>query len=453
MDTAASLIAIATLCEKLIKYINATRAAKDDRQRLRSQIRACSHIILQLKDEAEDSENIEESEEWAKSMQLLSSPLHRLHEALSVAAQALSPRDSTVEKLKWPFKEQDVRKLIDAVRCEMDLLSLALDRNSTRLLQKISLHSQHNEQLLMELKATMGTRDVGHQAALENVAEKLGRLEMGQNGVQGHVQQLHERHDLEEAIRKRQSILEWLTPIDYESQQREAIRSRQAGTGQWLLNSQQYQDWLAEKHPTLFCPGIPGAGKTVLASIINEDLRHRFYANPQVGFAHLFFDYRRQDQQSLEVLFSGLLKQLVAQQLPLPKQVEAFYTTHRQKYSGQVRTVVPTLEAVIASFSRVFIVLDAVDECLAPEQNCTDFLCVIQELQGRHKLQLLATSRVIPEVTERFTTASVLQIQADAQDVRKYLTQQVHRLPGFVRKDVELQNEVVSSIVEAVRGM
>lgn len=152
MDTTASFIAIATLCEKLIKYINATQAAKDDRQRLRSQIRACSYIILQLKDEAEDSDNSEESEEWVQSMQLLFSPLHRLHEALSVAAQALSPRDSTIEKLKWPFKEQDVRKLVNAVRCEMDLLSLALDRNSTRLLQKINIHAKHNEQLLVEIE-------------------------------------------------------------------------------------------------------------------------------------------------------------------------------------------------------------------------------------------------------------------------------------------------------------
>ncbi|KAH7555126.1 hypothetical protein BM1_07787 [Bipolaris maydis] len=455
MDTAASLIAIATLCEKLIKYINATRAAKDDRQRLRSQIRACSHIILQLKDEAEDSENLEESEEWAKSIQLLSSPLCRLHEALSVAAQALSPRDSTIEKLKWPLKEQDVRKLIDAIRYEMDLLSLALDRNSTRLLQKISLHSQHNEQLLIELKSTLGTRDVDHQFALEKVAEKLGGLEMGQNGVQKQVQQLHERHDLQEAIQKRQCILEELNSIDYESQQRNAIRSRQAGTGQWLLNSQQYQDWLTGKHRTLFCPGIPGAGKTVLASIINEDLRHRFHADPQIGLAHLFFDYRRQDQQSNETLLSGLLKQLVAQQLqlPLPKQVDDFYKTHRQEYSGQARTVMPTLEAVIASFSRVFIVLDALDECLAPEQNCTDLICAIQELQKRHKLQLLATSRPVPEVTGRFTAASVLQIQADAHDVQKYLAQQIHRLPGFVRKDVRLQDEVISSIVAAVQGM
>ncbi|KAJ6211831.1 ankyrin repeat-containing domain protein [Bipolaris maydis] len=278
---------------------------------------------------------------------------------------------------------------------------------------------------------------------------------MGQNGVQKQVQQLHERHDLQEAIQKRQCILEELNSIDYESQQRNAIRSRQAGTGQWLLNSQQYQDWLTGKHRTLFCPGIPGAGKTVLASIINEDLRHRFHADPQIGLAHLFFDYRRQDQQSNETLLSGLLKQLVAQQLqlPLPKQVDDFYKTHRQEYSGQARTVMPTLEAVIASFSRVFIVLDALDECLAPEQNCTDLICAIQELQKRHKLQLLATSRPVPEVTGRFTAASVLQIQADAHDVQKYLAQQIHRLPGFVRKDVRLQDEVISSIVAAVQGM
>jgi hypothetical protein len=92
------------------------------------------------------------------------------------------------------------------------------------------------------------------------------------------------------------TILNWLTPIDYTSQQNDFISQRQAGTGQWLLDSEQYQEWLEVKGQTLFCPGIPGAGKTILISIIVDDLNTRFYRDETIGLAYIYCNFRRQDE-------------------------------------------------------------------------------------------------------------------------------------------------------------
>jgi hypothetical protein len=45
---------------------------------------------------------------------------------------------------------------------------------------------------------------------------------------------LHEARD----DQQRQIILDWLTPMDYAAQQQDFISRRQAGTGQWLLDSE-----------------------------------------------------------------------------------------------------------------------------------------------------------------------------------------------------------------------
>jgi hypothetical protein len=71
---------------------------------------------------------------------------------------------------------------------------------------------------------------------------------------------LIERQDQQE----QQEILGWLMPISYYSQQLEFIRRHQSGTSQWLLDSPEYQHWVATKKNVLFCPGIPEAGKTIL---------------------------------------------------------------------------------------------------------------------------------------------------------------------------------------------
>jgi hypothetical protein len=36
----------------------------------------------------------------------------------------------------------------------------------------------------------------------------------------------------------------------------------------WLLDSDEFQKWLKQSGQTMFCPGILGVGKTILASIV-----------------------------------------------------------------------------------------------------------------------------------------------------------------------------------------
>jgi hypothetical protein len=59
-----------------------------------------------------------------------------------------------------------------------------------------------------------------------------------------------------------QAIIDWLTPVNYALQQSDFIARRQEGSGEWLLKSGEFQQWLAQSSRTLFCPGMPGAGKS-----------------------------------------------------------------------------------------------------------------------------------------------------------------------------------------------
>src|SRR2546429_5774739 len=71
-------------------------------------------------------------------------------------------------------------------------------------------------------------------------------------------------------------VAHWLTPANFSAQQSDIIAKRQEGTGLWLLNSDEYKIWIKEEKRTLFCPGIPGAGKTMVSSIVGDNLRRTF---------------------------------------------------------------------------------------------------------------------------------------------------------------------------------
>jgi hypothetical protein len=167
---------------------------------------------------------------------------------------------------------------------------------------------------------------------------------------------------MRERYEKHQAVLDWLTPIDNAAQQQDLIGRRQAGTGQWLLNSDEFQTWLNTEKQTLFCPGIPGAGKTILTAI--NDLTKRFQNNPGTGVAYLYCNFRRKDEQKAQDLLISILKQLSEEQSSLLDSVKSLYDKHKEKRTRlSLDEISRTLQSVSGTYSRVIIIVDALDEC------------------------------------------------------------------------------------------
>jgi hypothetical protein len=251
-----------------------------------------------------------------------------------------------------------------------------------------------------------------------------------------------------------QAILDWLSPTDYTSQQNDFIKLRQAGTGNWLLDSTEFKSWVKTKKQTLFCPGIPGAGKTILTSIVVEELSTRFQNDSSAIVAFIYCNFRRQTEQTLDDLLANLLKQLAQGRSPLPECVKSLYNQYKiRKTRPSVHDISTALKSVTTEYSRVFILIDALDECRVKDNCQAKLQSEIFNLQTICEVNFFATSRFIPEVTERFQQGLRLEIRATEQDIQRYLQGHVDELPRFVRRDPVLQREISSAIVESIDGM
>lgn len=267
---------------------------------------------------------------------------------------------------------------------------------------------------------------------------------------------MHERQDDQEYREERQTILDWLTPVNYALVQQDFLTRRQEGTGQWLLDSAEFHAWLeaeADKQ-ILFCPGIPGAGKTMLSSIVVDYLNTKFENDSSVGVAYLYCNYKRGHEQKFDDLLLNLLKQLAQRRRVIPSGLRALY----DKYQGRSDRpssddVLEALKSVISGFSKVFFIIDALDECQVKDECQTKFIAKLLDLQSNHGASIFATSRFIPEITTAFRSVPSLEIRASPEDVRRYLDGHMTRLPKCVAKSLELQEKIKSTIIKTVDGM
>ncbi|KAF2818132.1 ankyrin, partial [Ophiobolus disseminans] len=246
-------------------------------------------------------------------------------------------------------------------------------------------------------------------------------------------------------------VLEWISSSDYPTQQSDIIKRRQEGTGQWFLDAPEVARWLSEAKATLFCPGIPGAGKTMVAAIAIDYLLNSAQ-NSAYGVAYVYCNYKSQANQDTASILAAILKQLGQGRSSALGPVERL---HRKHLSHGTRPsldeIFSALRDVVAQYPYVFIVVDALDEC--QRETRRQLLSKLRVLQKEADLRLTATSRFVPYVEDALRPAIRLEVKASNEDLKQFVVGQICRLPRCVQRDKALQDLVQERVVEAVDGM
>ncbi|KAF2176589.1 purine and uridine phosphorylase [Zopfia rhizophila CBS 207.26] len=312
-------------------------------------------------------------------------------------------------------------------------------------------HKSKEWQGYAAMAAAAYTKDLLYRIAANRVEAEKRIVDVLSDVREGVDELLRVQHNQEY-----EAILKWLTPIDYAPQQSDYIRRREEGTGEWLLNSNEFQDWINQRKATLFCLGIPGAGKTIISSIVVDYLNAKFRNNVGVGVAYIYCSYQPQQEQKAEDLLSSLLKQLAQERPTVPSDVQNLYDRHRTKRTRpSFDEVVRALHSAIQLYSRVFIIIDALDEYYASNnEGQKRLLSEVFSLQDKVQLSLFATSRFVAEIASQFKGCISKEIQAQDDDVLRYVN---GRIPQLLRsqglENPDIQETIRRGIVKAANGM
>ncbi|KAL8672148.1 MAG: hypothetical protein Q9168_003371 [Polycauliona sp. 1 TL-2023] len=203
---------------------------------------------------------------------------------------------------------------------------------------------------------------------------------------------------------EKQKALGALSKLDFGDRQNKIYSSCYkddvAPPGQWFLTSQEFLSWREGRPWPLYCIGQPGAGKTVLSSIVIRHLQEHCRAQGDSnGFAvlYLYLDHKETKIQSYSALIRSILRQLLlGQEIAGPEALRVIKDCQKGIIPSD-EDVMEILQTVISSssMSRVYLIIDALDEF--HEEDRPKLLAKLKSISSQ-KLSLLFTTRPSDEV-------------------------------------------------------
>ncbi|KAI1458190.1 hypothetical protein F4805DRAFT_150609 [Annulohypoxylon moriforme] len=167
-----------------------------------------------------------------------------------------------------------------------------------------------------------------------------------------------------ETDRRRLRVIEWLLPFNTESLQEQYTETRSicSESGRWLINDSRFQNWFSPNQclwPSLWISGIPGAGKTILSSVVVQEAR----SVPQTFTIFFYCKYGDPSRNTFICIAKSLLAQLLMQHDHL---LQLLY--EKASMSGELELMSKVvakelLRIALNSCGMTYIILDGLDEC------------------------------------------------------------------------------------------
>ncbi|GLB45329.1 hypothetical protein LshimejAT787_2100890 [Lyophyllum shimeji] len=260
---------------------------------------------------------------------------------------------------------------------------------------------------------------------------------------------------------ERQKTMAWVSPVDVASQHSDVASRRLPGTGQWFLDSDAFKEWERGNGQALWCPGIPGAGKTVLASLVIDELHALQRREPggSIGVTWFYFNYKEESTQTKELVHCCLVRQLAEVSGKLYAHLKAGYEEARRESSSRLSTSslewMPDMHTLTQNFARVFVVVDALDECA---ESCRDaVLGMMADLLAAGANVLITSRNHLDEfISSKLGNIGRIDIRATHDDIGRYLEARLNeqrRLAAIIGHHPSLRAEIMTAIPDSCQGM
>ncbi|KAF5534325.1 ankyrin repeat [Fusarium napiforme] len=324
--------------------------------------------------------------------------LNQLEDGLSKFEQK-SGLDKVQSRLKWPFTTSATKEMLQAIGRHKQTINIALGADSLTKLQ-ICL-SRHDETLkeIRELKVEV--------RKIQDIETKITLSQ------------------------KRREVLSTFTKANPRLEFDNNKELRYPMTALWLTEGREFAEWLSNDEARIWCSGIPGAGKSVIAAAIIDVCLQRLLTSPNT--AH---------ESAYKIL------EAYHEELHPPNQLPG---------QLKVRRLIKVLHEMCEIFDRVYLIVDGLDECGNNTREAVDSLSKVSLQAAKKNINMALLSRdellIREKIEQHFHW---IEIEAHTEDVQLYVASEVDRLiheKELRLKDFSLKDEIITELVKGAKGM
>lgn len=445
VSVSASIAGLVTLADILfsrtLKYVKLAKGAKEDIKILSNGLKNLSetlHILSHHTSEL-DADDEAQNRPAAYRPLLVQSCLHLLgkirvkldkHDA---SEAGLSRTQSTLRQLKWPFSSSEVRELVAELEQHKSTLSLALSADTFEALQDLMSATQAFQSEIQDIKSVLAQQRQAFDA---------------------HLSSLY-------SAKEQEDISNFFGSESPEHRHRTASNLHHPNTGLWLLQDDDFQAWIRGDSPHLWLSGIPGAGKTILASVVIEEAwKHSEISLKAV--AYFYCDYKDTNSQDPLKVLGSLATQLAQQSVESFELLRGLYQRYhppgRMPMTADVPSLVEVIKQMTMKFEDVFLVIDGLDECGKNTVEVTKQLRSLDSVvKSGQAVKITLLSRHEEDIRRLLEKDFAhVQISARSEDLRLYVAAEIETRTMDGRLEINsanLKEEILQALVGGAEGM
>lgn len=343
------------------------------------------------------------------------------------------------------------RSTVDELSKELDGLSIA---NSSHITPSKRQRIKGTLKWCLKEDKTRKLLDETIQHKTTLTLALLGEVTSDVKEIKSNVERIHDHLTDTE----RRKMCDWIEHTNPTTIHHQSCKNHEEHTCQWIHRVEQWRDWLRLQRRLIWIHGIPGAGKTVLASyLIQKTIAYcEKQKTDRVACLYYYCSFRHggEEQRDEAIPFlRWIVSQLCRRSDHIPYNLAPLY---RHNSIPSLQALMEALKELLERLDVLYVVVDAIDESNPREE----LLGLIQDIVTQPtygKIQVLVTSRryadmegVLRPLSEPTLPMSNSIVDAD---IRTYATICMKRNKHFLRWSEQLRNDILESLVQGAQGM
>ncbi|MCJ1312013.1 hypothetical protein MMC25_005687 [Agyrium rufum] len=291
--------------------------------------------------------------------------------------------------------------------------------------------------------------------ASESIRHCWTEIDIAANAANIEEAQLaREAESTRRAVQIRSDVLRWLSPSNVQDDLHEQSSARMADSCEWILTSPAYEKFTRQQESTVLTVlGLPGEGKTFLATFVVESLLQ----DPDAHVLYFFCKAGDPEKRAALQVLRTLLAQLVRSDILLSEVIEEIYQNDGQVIAQSFLDVEQALGLAFRNTQspKTYIVIDGLDECHENLKLVRVLLDIVGSTRssGRN-VHLMLSTRDQVEIRDALQGhTDILRLDATrrATDIDAYVQKRVSNMR--VLTSTEMREAVVREVYDAAQGL